>query len=106
MQFLLPQSAARERLGIPADITKPELAVGRSSLRGPWLQQYDVSLQKRVQLTERVVLGIEANAFDVFSRAKFDVPNANLSSAVFGQITSTFFGSTARQSQLGGRLSF
>jgi hypothetical protein len=105
-QFLLPQSAARERLGLPADVTKPELAVGRSSLRGPWLQQYDVSLQKRVHVTESVVLGIEANAFNVFNRTNFDVPNANLSSAFFGQITSTFFGSTARQIQFGARLSF
>jgi hypothetical protein len=105
-QFLLPQGAARERLGIPPDVTRPELAVRRSSLRGPWLQQYDVSLQKRVRITEALAVEIEANAFNVFNRANLDVPNANLSSAFFGQISSTFLGSTARQIQLGARLSF
>lgn len=105
-QWLVPQSAVRELLGVPADVTRPELAIGRNSLRGPRLQQYDVSLQKRLRLSERFTMGIEANAFNVFNHANFDLPVANLSSAFFGQISSTFFGSTARQVQLGARLSF
>jgi hypothetical protein len=105
-QWLVSQNAARELLGVPADVTRPELAIGRNSFRGPWLQQYDLSLQKRVQVTESVTFGIEANAFNLFNHANFDVPVANLSSAFFGRISNATFGSNARQIQIGARVSF
>jgi hypothetical protein len=105
-QYLLPQADARAHLAAPADVTDPFAAIGRNSLRAPSIQQYDLSLLKRVRISERLALGIEANAFNVFNHANLDVPNANLSSAFFGRISNTVFGNNARQIQLGARLSF
>lgn len=85
---------------------------GRNLVRAPGLWQADVALAKTISLTERVGLQFRAEAFNVFNRAQYGAPQANLSSPLsFGVITTPVnqgaTGSgTPRQFQLALRLSF
>jgi hypothetical protein len=85
---------------------------GRNLVRAPGLWQVDSALMKRVSITERVALQLRVEAFNVFNRAQFGSPQANLSSPLsFGAITTPVnqgaTGSgTPRQFQLALRLSF
>jgi len=61
----------------------------RNLLRAPGLWQIDLSLGKQARLTERLGLEFRAEMFNLFNRAQYGVPNANISSpAAFGRITS------------------
>ncbi len=85
---------------------------GRNLVRAPGLWQVDAAIVKRVSMTERLALQIRVEAFNVFNRAQFGSPQANLSSPLsFGVITTPVnqgaTGSgTPRQFQLALRLSF
>lgn len=105
-QFLIPQAQAASFLGTPANPADPFSSVGRNALRGPRLWSYDLSLIKRIAVTERVALAIEANAFNVFNRANMNTPQAAINSALFGQVTSTMPGFGPRQMQFGIKLTF
>jgi Carboxypeptidase regulatory-like domain/TonB-dependent Receptor Plug Domain len=105
-QYLVPQADALNRLGAPSDVVDPFAQVPYNALRAPFLSTYDVSLQKQVPIGARARLAIELNAFNVFNRVNLGVPNATLSSALFGTITSTMAGFGPRQLQLGGKLTF
>jgi len=61
----------------------------RNLLRGPGLWQMDVGVAKRTRLTERVALQFRGELFNLFNRAQYGQPNANISQpAQFGRITS------------------
>jgi hypothetical protein len=105
-QFLLTQAEARQRLVVPSDVTNPFATISRNALRGDQMEILDFSLMKRIALKERVTLGVEANVFNALNHANFAVPNANLSSPFFGQVTGTLRTTTPRQIQLGVRLIF
>jgi Carboxypeptidase regulatory-like domain len=61
---------------------------GRNLVRAPGIWQIDTALLKHNQLTERVGLDFRAEAFNLFNRAQFGLPNTNLSAlGSFGQIT-------------------
>ncbi len=62
---------------------------GRNILRGPAFFKTDFSVIKNTPITERVDLQFRAEFFNLFNNANFRFPNANASSAQFGQITST-----------------
>jgi hypothetical protein len=62
---------------------------GRNLVRGPGLWQADTSLGKKFRLTERFSAELAASAFNVFNRAQFGLPTADISSAAFGRITTT-----------------
>lgn len=85
---------------------------GRNLVRAPGLWQMDAALSKTVSLTERFALEFRAEAFNVFNRAQFSSPQANLSSPLtFGAITTPVnqgaTGSgTPRQFQLALRFGF
>jgi hypothetical protein len=85
---------------------------GRNLARAPGLWQTDLALAKKVAVSERLAMEFRADAFNVFNRAQFGSPSANLSSPLsFGVITtlvnSGATGSgTPRQFQLALRLSF
>jgi len=85
---------------------------GRNLVRAPGLWQADMALSKTVGFTERVGLQFRAEVFNLFNRAQYGSPQANLSSPLsFGVITTPVnqgaTGSgTPRQSQLALRLSF
>jgi hypothetical protein len=61
----------------------------RNLLRGPGLWQTDLGLAKHIHLTEGAQLQLRAEVFNLFNRAQYGSPNADLSSATFGQILST-----------------
>jgi hypothetical protein len=64
--------------------------LGRNVLRGFPLYQLDLALRRQFDLTERLKLQLRAEAFNVFNRANFGDPVADLNSSLFGQSTQTF----------------
>ncbi len=85
---------------------------GRNLGRGPDAFQLDTALVKHIPLTERLNLLFRAEAFNVFNRSQFGLPNGNVSSAVsFGKITTELNPSgvgtgTPRELQFALRLEF
>jgi hypothetical protein len=85
---------------------------GRNVVRAPGLWQADAALAKTLGATERVWVQFRAEAFNLFNRAQYGSPQANLSSPLsFGTITtlvnSGATGSgTPRQLQLALRVRF
>ena len=64
--------------------------LGRNAVFGPGLWQVDAALAKRVSITERIGMQFRAEVFNIFNRAQYGQPNANLSTpANFGVITTT-----------------
>lgn len=110
-QYLLPQADAQARLGTPNPLTDPFVSVGRNAFRSPTVAVYDLSLIKRVGLTDRVFVQLELNAFNLLNRANLNAPISDLSNVRFGQITSTLAGShgaagNPRQLQIGAKVTF
>ncbi len=64
---------------------------------------FDFSVNKRFDITERVVLKFSREQFNAFKHPDFARPNANLGHASFGTITNT---TDARVIQLGLQLNF
>ncbi len=82
---------------------------GRGILTGPGLAEVDLSLFKRVALSERLSAQFRAECFNVENRANFGTPNAivfsnGVVSPSAGLITSTI--TTSRQIQFGVKLIF
>ncbi|HEY7184660.1 MAG TPA: TonB-dependent receptor [Blastocatellia bacterium] len=85
---------------------------GRNLVRAPGSWQLDASLNRRFQLTERFSLQFRAEGFNLFNRAQYGAPLANISApSTFGRITTlTNNGPTGsgtpRQFQFALRLGF
>jgi len=77
---------------------------GRNILRGPGWVTFDMSVQRRLNLTNRVNATLRLDAFNVFNRANFGLPDTNIASATAGVI-STLAGDP-RVMQLSVRLGF
>lgn len=105
-QYLLPQADALQRLNIPIDVTNPFVPIRRNAFRAPHIAYYDFSVLKRFVFRESFQMNFEANFFNVFNNAIFAAPTSNLSSALFGRITSTLAGTNPRQIQFGLKLAF
>jgi hypothetical protein len=59
--------------------------LGRNALRGPGLQQFDLTLDKRFNVTEKCGLEFRAEAYNIFNHANFQPPSAgqpNLTNAL------------------------
>jgi hypothetical protein len=83
----------------------------RNAVLAPGLFQVDTALTKRVRLSGRTGLEFGLQVFNVFNRPQLAAPNASISSASFGRITSLVNSSpigvgTPRQMQLETRISF
>jgi carboxypeptidase family protein/TonB-dependent receptor-like protein len=77
---------------------------GRNILRGPGLASFDLSLYRNFHLSERFTFACEAEAFNLFNRANFNLPqNFADSPNTFGKI---FSAKAPRQVQMALRLSF
>lgn len=63
-------------------------SAGRNILVGPDYYNVNASLVKNTNLTERVNLQFRFEAFNLFNRANFDLPDNFLGSPTFGRITS------------------
>jgi hypothetical protein len=77
--------------------------LGRNTFTGPGYAEVDMALEKQFRLTERFKLGIRGEAYNAFNHVNLNAPVLDLSSATFGQSTSTL---SPRQFQVGARLSF
>jgi hypothetical protein len=85
--------------------------LGRNAFRAPGLKELELALAKEVALTERMKIRFRADAFNVFNRAQYGAPNADLSQKNFGQITTTIGNyaigrGTPREFQLSATISF
>jgi hypothetical protein len=61
---------------------------GRNILRGPGLQNWDLSLMKNFNFTERKYLQFRAEFFNIFNHPNFGLPNTNIEDPIHGgQIT-------------------
>ncbi|MBI1982843.1 MAG: TonB-dependent receptor, partial [Acidobacteria bacterium] len=76
---------------------------GRNILDGPGFQSVNVSLLKDTTLREGVTLQFRAEAFNLFNRANFDLPDIFVGSPTFGRILSA---GSPRRLQLGLKLFF
>ena len=85
---------------------------GRNIARGPALWQLDVGLSKSIGLREHMAVQVRADAFNIFNKAQYGQPLADISSpGNFGQIVSTIntigTGSgTPREFQLSAKILF
>lgn len=77
---------------------------GRNILRGPGWTTFDLSIQRRFNITSRGNATIRADIFNVFNRANFGLPAANIAAATAGVISS--LAGDPRVMQLSLRLGF
>jgi hypothetical protein len=75
----------------------------RNAVIGPGLNQFDLALQKELALTETMKLQIRSEAYNLFNRPNFNIPNPMAFTANFGSISSA---QDARQLQFAARLAF
>ncbi len=85
--------------------------LGRNHFYGPGVNNWDVVLQRTMNLTERVNLKFRCEAYNLFNRAQFSQPDNLIQDLnTFGQSTSEVrqpdLTTGARQIQLGIKLSF
>jgi hypothetical protein len=79
----------KSTVSIP-DYYAPFGNAGRNISRAYAFYQADLGLSKTFTVTERSKLQFRAEAFNLFNKANFSAPNANISSTTFGTITSTY----------------
>jgi hypothetical protein len=77
---------------------------GRNTLRGPALEDLDVSISRNFTITERIRLQFRAEGFNLTNTVAFGLPNANVSGGSPGVITS--LAADPRIMQFALRLSF
>jgi hypothetical protein len=91
--FLIPACyASTAPPGTPGGCPAPTYGnLQRNTFRGPGLTNFDLSLEKKTAITERVQLLFRAEFFNVLNRAEFLAPTGQVSvrSALIGQVTST-----------------
>ena len=75
----------------------------RNLLDGPGYQNVNLAFLKHVTLTERTRLQLRVEAFNLFNRPNFNLPDAFLGSPTFGRVTSA---DSPRRCQFGVRLIF
>ena len=61
---------------------------GHLSLRGPGYFDVDLAVSRQFSLRERLSLQVRVEGFNVLNHPNFGLPNGNIASANFGQITS------------------
>ncbi|MBN2319330.1 MAG: hypothetical protein JXR49_09650, partial [Acidobacteria bacterium] len=77
---------------------------GRNIIRGPGFASVDVSLNRRFAVSEFVDVKLEVQAFNLFNRTNFNLPELNADdSGTFGRILSA---KAPRQVQFALRLNF
>jgi hypothetical protein len=72
---------------VPANGTFGNL--GRNAFRARGITQIDASVSKFVPVTERLSIRLRADVFNVANRAQYGAPNADVSAANFGSVTTT-----------------
>jgi hypothetical protein len=75
-----------------------------ADLREPGLKSWDISVMKRVGITERVSMQVRGEFYNAWNTTHFAAPNTTVTSGNFGRITGTSPG--PRQIQLSARVVF
>jgi hypothetical protein len=60
---------------------------GRNTLRGPGWVTFDTSVQRRIALAGRLGATVRWDVFNLFNRANFGLPDANVASTTVSTIT-------------------
>ncbi len=63
--------------------------MGRNVLRGPGINNWDLSLTKTTMITERQSIQFRVELFNAWNHAQFSNPDATGFDGTFGQVTST-----------------
>ena len=83
----------------PAAFTLPAYgsfgSIGKGSLRGPGIFDWDMEVVKTFTIRERVMVQLRAEYFNVFNHVNFANPALSVNGAGFGTITSTGSSATA-----------
>jgi hypothetical protein len=77
--------------------------LGRNAFRAPGLEQWDMAVNKRFRITERIGVQFRSEFFNVLNHTNFGVPNTTSTAAAFGTIRTTY---APRQIQFGLKLMF
>jgi hypothetical protein len=91
----------RAAFALPPDTRRGTSGVG--IVEGPGTQSWDFSIRRRIALTERFKLLLQADLFNAFNRANYNNVQTNLSAGGFGTLTSA---GPARNIQFGIKLNF
>ena len=75
----------------------------RNAVIGPGVQEFDLSLQKDIQIAEAAKLLLRVEAYNLFNHPNFNIPNRTAFTANFGNISSA---QESRQIQLALKLAF
>lgn len=75
-----------------------------ATLRAPGIANWDLALFKETHLSERLVLQLRAESFNLFNRVQFGAPNTSIGSAQQGQITTQV--NDPRLLQMAARINF
>jgi Carboxypeptidase regulatory-like domain/TonB dependent receptor len=75
-----------------------------NALRLPGIANWDLALFKDTPLTEKVILQLRVESFNLFNRVQFGAPNSQLGNPQNGWITTT--ANDPRELQLAGRINF
>jgi hypothetical protein len=75
-----------------------------NTLRAPGIANWDLALFKDTHVTEKLVLQLRVESFNLFNRVQFGAPNTSIGSAQVGQITTQV--NDPRLLQLAGRINF
>lgn len=79
--------------------------LGQNQLYGPGQRSADLSLQKNIQFTNRYVLELHGDAFNITNTPQFTNPDGGIYDANFGKVTGTELDSQ-REIQLAARFTF
>jgi hypothetical protein len=77
--------------------------LSRNAFRAPNFQQLDFSINKNIQIYERMRLQFRSEFFNLLNHTNYGIPNTRTTDAAFGTIRSTY---PARQIQFGLKLLF
>jgi hypothetical protein len=77
---------------------------GRNQFQVPGIANWDMSLFKSTNITERLAAQLRVEAFNLFNHSQFGVPNMTWGTPTFGTISSTLI--DERRLQLGLRVTF
>jgi hypothetical protein len=75
-----------------------------NQMRAPGIANFDFALFKDTHLSERLVLQLRVESFNLFNRVQFGAPNTSIGSSQMGQITTQ--ANEPRLLQLAGRINF
>jgi hypothetical protein len=80
------------------------LSTRLADLRAPGIKRWDLTVMKKIRMTERVGMQLQGEFYNAWNTTHFGAPNTTVTSGNFGRITGTSLG--PREIQLSARLTF